>query len=416
MNRLDTNGQPPRTTSNPTTAEIKEARFEASKKVTYMGVLLDALLTLIKIFAGVMGHSAAMIAEGLHSSTDLISDFAILIGLHMAKKDADADHPYGHGKYEAVATLFLALALIGVALGIVLDAAHRIHDENLPTPEMIALYVALFSIVAKEVMFRYARRIGEKYDSKIIMATAWQHRADAVASLAALAGIAGAILGWPILDPIAAIAVAGFIAKVGGEFTVQALRELTDSTEAIDEDVRAQISQIMASLPEVKSIHLMKSRRLGGDILVEAHLVVQEDISVSEGHQVADKMRSHLFAEVKAITDVMIHIDTLTEQEEDQMPIYAGRRELQQRVEAILGDLPALDHLHAQTPHYTLRGINLDLQLVPARTASLEAIQAAADGLGHTLVQRYPDICKVTTSMPLVTVIPPEPSEPKEGR
>ncbi len=362
---------------------------------------LDATLTVIKILAGVMGHSAAMIAEGLHSSTDLISDFAVLIGLHMAKKDADADHPYGHGKYEAVATLFLALALIGVALGIVLDAAHRIHDGNLPTPEMIALYVALLSIAAKEAMFRYSRRIGVKYNAKIVLAAAWQHRADAVASLAALMGIAGAIMGWPILDPIAAIAVAGFIAKVGGEFTVQALRELTDSMEAIDQDVRGQITQILASLPEVKSIHMMKARRLGGDILVDAHLVVQEDISVSEGHQVAEKMRKHLFSEVKSITDAMIHIDTVTDQEEERMPIYAGRQVLQQRVDAVLGEFSELVRLEGLMPHYTLKGIGLDLTVMPAANRDLDAVRAAADALGRRLLQSHADLSEVTVHMQL---------------
>ncbi|MBF0629013.1 MAG: cation transporter [Magnetococcales bacterium] len=376
----------------------RDVRYNEAKKVTQVGTLGDTVLTFGKIIIGLMAGSAALVAEGLHSGADLLFDLVVLVGMKIARKKPDEGHPYGHGKFEGLITLLLAAILLMVAVGIVIDAVHRMGEENLVAPGQLAFWVAMISIGTKEALFQYTVRVGRKLKSNIIMANAWHHRADSISSFAAMLGIGGALMGYPILDPVAAIAVAFFVSKVGFEIGHKAVKELTDSTEAVDEEIREQINRIIHEIPEVISAHFVTPRQLGPDIIVDVHIVVPMHLTVSEGHQVAEKVKFGLLREVVSITEVVVHVDT-----EDDMvrnvPILATRQEI---LAWILSEMPTnqpIIRVIRLQPNYSHKGIHLDLVLQVNETCSLAEIHADAKKLCDRLLTSDKGIVEVRTSI-----------------
>ncbi|MBF0176300.1 MAG: cation transporter [Magnetococcales bacterium] len=348
--------------------EQKQERFAAAHRVTVLGVAVDFLLSIGKILAGLLGRSAAMVADGVHSLSDLIVDAAVLIGMHYAKKDADDAHPYGHGRYETLASQFIAVSLLLLAMGIFWDAAYRLGSPALQPPGMVALIAAILSIAAKEALYHYTLRVGKKYDARAIIANAQHHRSDVVSTLAALLGVGGAMLGYPILDPIAAIVVAMILAKTGWDLLKEAMDELTDSTRAIDDQIQHHITSLVEAIPEVHSAHFLSARRMGPDIRVDVHVVVDPFLSVSEGHQISEKVRISLLENVAAITEVLVHVDTVDDQVES-LPTLSDRTDLTKHVEEEIQNGDHFSRLESLTPHYTMEGIILDLVLVTTQNS-----------------------------------------------
>ncbi len=382
--------------------DVKNENYRAAVRVTQIGAGADTLLTLGKLAVGFLGNSAALVAEGLHSAADILFDLVVLIGMRIARKEVDADHPYGHGKYESLATLLLSLILLIVALGIVWDAVGRIQDHELEAPAAITLWIAAGSMVIKELLYQYTVREGRRIGSKIIVANAWHHRSDAIASFAALVGIAGALLGWPVLDPVAAIGVAFFVGKVGVEIAVEALRELTDASTAIDKEIHETIQRLINDHSEVQSAHLVKARRMGPDIMVDVHVVVDPFLSVSEGHQIADEVEKTLIREVPDITSVMVHVDISDEtaSESDMTEpverITHSRSQLRERIEGFGALEWPLREIHRVVPHYTAQGLVAEVFLVAAPEASMEQVSASAFRLGRRLHDTHRDYTNVS--------------------
>ncbi|HQC79376.1 MAG TPA: cation diffusion facilitator family transporter [Accumulibacter sp.] len=375
--------------------DVRQQNYKEAQKVTKVGTIADVLLTLAKLLIGFMSHSAALVAEGLHSAADVLFDLVVMIGMHLGRKEADDDHPYGHGKFESLATLLLAFILLGVAVGIALDAANRIKDPDLAPPEHLALWVAAGSMVVKEMLYRYTVGVGRRIGSNIIVANAWHHRSDSIASFAALLGIAGAIAGWPMLDPVAAIGVAYFVGKVGVEIATDSLKELTDSASAVVNEIRATITRLINEHPEVLSAHLVKARKLGPDILVDVHVVVDTFLSVTEGHQIADQVEKTLLREVTDITAVMVHVDTRDELADGEVAIYPNRRRLRERFDKHATLASPLVELLEVVPHYTADGVVAEVFVDAQANAGMAEVRESAMRLARQLHQSHEEVKKV---------------------
>lgn len=353
--------------------DAKDANYTLAKRVTQVGTAGDFLLTVLKIAIGVLANSAALVAEGLHSAADLLFDLVVLVGMKVARKTPDETHPYGHGKFEGLTSIVLAMLLLGVAVGIVFDAAERIQSETLHAPGQLAFWVALFSIVTKEALFHYTIRAGKKLKSNIMIANAWHHRADSISSFAALVGIGGALLGWPIMDPIAAVAVAFFVSKVSFEIGHEAIKELTDHAGSVDEEVRQNIEAIIRDHPEVNDIHTLRARRMGPDVICDMHLEVSPFLSVSEGHQVAAEVRSELLAAVQGLTEVIVHVDVENDWIDPNERIRGRAPRRQEMADHLAPLLPTGFSVHTLVPHYTAGGLIVEVTLALPAGAGLDA-------------------------------------------
>ncbi|MBF0184634.1 MAG: cation transporter [Magnetococcales bacterium] len=376
----------------------KDAHYAEAKRVTQVGTAGDTLLTFGKLIIGYWTGSAALIAEGFHSGADLLFDLVVLVGMKIARKKPDEDHPYGHGKYEGLISLLLAAILLMVAVGVVVDAVQRMKTGDLQAPGQMAFWAALISIVTKEALFHYTVRVGRKLKSNIIMANAWHHRADSISSLAALLGIGGALMGYPVLDPIAAIAVAFFVSKVGFEIGRDAIKELTDASDAVDEEIQLRIKELIHEIPEVLSAHFVTPRQLGPDIIVDVHVEVPLSLSVSEGHQVAELVRRNLLQHVDAITEVVVHVDTEDDMEQSVL-IHAGRKKLKSWVrKLLLPEQGVVELVHLQ-PHYSREGIHLDLVFAVDNARNWQEIQAEMERICQQLLESEHNIAEVRSSV-----------------
>jgi cation diffusion facilitator family transporter len=298
-------------------------RYREVRKVTLIGSLVDLLLGVAKILVGWVAHSQALIADGLHSLSDLATDFVVLYAAKHSHREADEDHPYGHGRIETLATVGLGLTLIAVAVGIGYAAVERMNaPELLLKPGMVALGVAVISVISKEAIYQYTRNAARRLRSNMLMANAWHSRSDAISSVVVIIGVAGAMMGHAYLDSVAAIAVAVMIAKIGFDLVRDSSRELIDT--ALEPRVIDNIREAVLSVDGVRALHMLRSRRSGGDALVDLHLQVDPRISVSEGHQIGDTVRRHLLDRIEEVTDVTVHIDPEDDEREspcDQLPL-----------------------------------------------------------------------------------------------
>jgi len=291
-----------------TKAYDAEQVLKLKSRVTYVGALVNIFLTIIKIGVGILGQSASLIADGIHSLSDLISDLFVIVAIKLGSREADHDHPYGHRRFETMATVLLGIGLVAVATGIAWDAVERLVDPTkLLSPTQETLGIAAVSILANEWLFHYTKRVGEMTRSKLLLANAWHHRSDAFSSVVVLVGIGAVLLGYPMADAVAAVLVAILIAKMGLGLVWESINELVDS--ALPEEMVRDIRKVIKQTPGVQSIHLIRTRRMGEDACVDTHIVVDARISVSEGHMIGDAVRDRLKTEFDDITDVLVHID-----------------------------------------------------------------------------------------------------------
>ncbi len=288
--------------------DIRTARRRATQRVTLVGAVVNLLLSVVKIAVGYWARSQALIADGIHSLSDLGSDLLIWWAAHHAAQGPDAEHPYGHGRYETAATLGLSAILGLVAGGIIFDAAERLLDaERLWQPAVPALYAALASVLAKEALYWYTIVVARRIRSGMLKANAWHHRSDAISSVVVLIGVGGTLLGYSWLDAAAAIVVGLMIAKVAWDLGWSAMQELVDT--ALEEEKVAQIRQVTEAVHGVRSLHMLRTRRQGHEALADVHVLVEPWVSVSEGHMISIAVEQAIKNAVDEISDVTVHVD-----------------------------------------------------------------------------------------------------------
>lgn len=283
-------------------------------RVTFLGSFVNLLLVVFKFIAGIVGHSAAMIADAVHSLSDFITDIIVIIFVAISGKPEDSDHSYGHGKYETLATAVIGIILFFVGVGILISGIKAIvgalQGEPLQAPSLLALIAAVISIVVKEALYHYTVKRGKALGSSSVVANAWHHRSDALSSIGTAIGIGGAVfLGeqWRILDPIAAVVVSIFIIKVAVELIKPCIDELVE--RSLPEEVEQRIHALILQSPQVSSPHHLRTRRIGSCIAIEVHIRMDGQISLSEAHQVASDIERRLKAEFGEKTHIGIHME-----------------------------------------------------------------------------------------------------------
>ena len=274
-------------------------------KVTWLGLGANLFLALAKGFIGIIANSSALIADAGHSVSDLLSDGITLWALRMAGVPKDKNHPYGHGKFETVGTFIIALLLLFTGIGVAWHVFSKMYAPEVPG--IIALWMAGIAIIIKEALFHVTRMVGRRSGSRVLLANAWHHRTDAISSVAALFGIAGAELGVTLMDPIAGMLVAGLIIKTGIDIGYQSIRELTDET--VDEEVIEELGKIMTGIEGVEHYHEMRVRRMGPHLLVDLHIQVDSMMSISSAHQVAERVRLGILEKLPVVNEVLVHVD-----------------------------------------------------------------------------------------------------------
>ena len=286
---------------------------DAGKRVTLVGVVVNTLLILLKFVAGIAGNSQALIADAVHSISDLFTDAVVLVGLRISHKPPDKTHHFGHARLETLASTIVGFALVATALYLGINASLTIYHHNEYHPTLLALSGAGLSIVLKEALYHYTIRIARRIKSQLIVANAWHHRSDALSSIAVFIGVGATLIepSWHILDAYAALLVSFFVVKVGLEILKDALREFTDT--APQPEVIGKIKQCALSVNGVYGTHDLRVRTSGGLYQMEIHIVVDGGLTVSEGHEIAKTVEECLIEDVGNFSRIIIHVDPETE-------------------------------------------------------------------------------------------------------
>ena len=282
-------------------------RATAASRSTWVSVAVNLLLTVSQITAGVLAKSQGLVADGIHSLSDLVADFGVLLASHHSQKEADEDHPYGHQRFETAASLVLGVLLLAVGVGMLWSAVRKLENpETVQQVHVIALWVAGGALVAKETLFRYMLAVAKRVKSSMLVANAWHARSDAASSLVVGLGITGNLMGYPILDPIAALIVGLMVARMGWSFGWDALHDLMD--RAVNEQEVAAITRTLLETPGVAAVHDVRTRKMGDMIVVDAHLEVDATISVEAGHDISVLARQRVLQRHRVL-NLMTHID-----------------------------------------------------------------------------------------------------------
>lgn len=279
--------------------------LRAKRRAAWAGAWLNGPLALVKILGGVVANSQALVADGVHSLSDLASDAAVLWALGHAHRPPDAEHPFGHGRFETLATLAVAAMLALAAAGILIDAGLRVIDPPEAAPGMLALWVAAGSIALKEGLYHYTRAVARRTGSAMMLANAWHHRSDAISSVVALAGIGAAMAGVPGMDALAAAVIAVMLARIAWRFGRPAVAELVDAVP--DPALPGAISAALAMIPGVRDVHDLRLRQTGSAVQADVHLGLDPDLTLSEAHRLCEAARARVRAEVPAVDEIVIH-------------------------------------------------------------------------------------------------------------
>jgi len=328
-----------------------QQRHHAINQVTLWGVFVNLLLSVTKLAGGFIGQSQALIADGLHSLSDLASDAMVFIAAKHASEEADEEHPYGHARFETIATVALAILLVIVGLGIAYDAiVSLVTDKTIVKPDLFTLWIAAFSILSNEGLYHYTRQVGTRIRSNLLLANAWHHRSDAVSSIVVLVGIAGTQLNMPKLDAYAAIVVAVMIARIGFKLGYDSVQELVDAS--LEPDLVDEIRQKILSHEGVRELHMLRTRRLGHHAHVDVHILVAPRLSVSEGHHISETVEEMLIDSFDSINDVTVHIDPEDDEQEASSMHLPLRGELVDALKLEWSTIPELDAIDDITLHY----------------------------------------------------------------
>ena len=301
------------------TAATAADRAAAASRSTWVSVVVNTVLTAAQIAIGLVTKSQGLVADGIHSLSDLISDFVVLVANHHSQKEADDDHPYGHQRFETAASLALGMLLLAVGVGMLWSAFVKIQaPHTLPDIHVAALWTALAALVAKELLFRYMLAVAKRVKSSMLVANAWHARSDAASSLVVALGIVGNLAGYPILDPIAALIVGGMVGKMGWDFAWDALHDLMD--RSADEAEVEAIRETILATPGVLGAHDLRTRKMGDMVVAEAHVEVEASQTVEAGHEIAVEVRARVLRRHRVL-NLMVHIDPAQRPDRDHAPL-----------------------------------------------------------------------------------------------
>ncbi len=342
------------------------------QRVVLRGLFINVVLATGQLVVGVLGRSAALVADGFHTLSDLLSDTLVLAAAHFGAQAADEDHPYGHARIETAGTFGLSLVLVGAGVGIALHAAAALGAPGqLARPDFLALAMALAAIGIKEGLFRYMRRAGSRLQSELLHANAWHYRTDVFSSIVVAVGVAGSMMGVRDLDSVAAIGVAILIVRMGAMLGWQAMRELVDT--GLEAEKLERIRRVILSIDGVRTLHLLRTRRAGGRAFVDVHILVDGAISVSEGHQISEMVRVALMRHVSNIADVVVHIDSEDDEHAATNARLPLRAEILKRLDHYFAGIEAARAIDSVVLHYLCGRIAVELHL------SLDLAPTAAD-------------------------------------
>ena len=297
-------------------------RAAAASRSTWVSVVVNLCLTVVQITVGLLAKSQGLVADGIHSLSDLVADFVVLFAGHHSKKDADEDHPYGHQRFETAASLVLGLLLLAVGVGMLWSAVRKLEEPaSVPQVHAMALWVAGGALIAKETLFRYMLAVAKRVKSGMLVANAWHARSDAASSLVVGLGLIGNLAGYPILDPIAALIVGFMVAKMGWEFGWDAMHDLMD--RAIDEEEVTAIRLTLSETPGVIGVHDVRTRKMGDMVVVDAHIEVDAAITVEAGHDIAVEARQRVLQRHRVL-NLMTHVDPWQRPDMDHAVAAAG--------------------------------------------------------------------------------------------
>ncbi len=317
-----------------------QARAAEAQRATWASVAVNLVMTAVQLIIGWLAHSQSLVAHGIHSFSDLLSDFLVIYASRQSAHPADEKHPYGHARFETAATLILGVSLALIGGGILWESGMRLqHIDALPTISMSALWTAIATVVSKELLYRYLIRVGERMRSQLLIANAMHTRADAASALVVVVGIGGAMLGWGFLDLLAAALMGFMILRMGGELALGAIRELIDT--GLDNTQVEAIRRTLLATPGVLGLHQLRTRRMAHQALVDAHVQVDSRISVTEGHRIAEAARAAVLKEHPEVLDVLVHIDPEDDTENSPLARLLPSREiLLDELQPVLANLP----------------------------------------------------------------------------
>ena len=353
-------------------------RYQETQKSTWVSVGINLVLTALQLVVGYFGRSQALMADGLHSLSDLLSDFLVLYANRESNRSADAAHPYGHARIETAATFILGTVLVGLGFALLWSAGIKLQNPAAIQPVHVAtLYIAMLTLVSKELLYRYLMAVAKKLRSQLLAANAWHSRSDAASSLVVVVGIGGNLLGYRFLDLIAAVLVAFMIVHMGWKMAYHALSDLIDT--ALDAESVAKIRATISNTPGVLGLHELRTRKMGDQALVDAHILVDPRISVSEGHHIAERARKRVL-DTHEVLDVMVHIDPEDDDLVTPSAHLPGRDELIAHLQAVLPDgLPTPERI---VLHYLDGQVEAELfmpEAVYQQTAKMDQLRQALD-------------------------------------
>ena len=290
---------------------VSENEFEkVANKVSFITIVQNVLLSVFKLFAGIFAHSNAMISDAVHSASDVFSTIIVIIGVKLASKKSDKEHPYGHERLECVAAIVLSIVLLYTGIKIGSQAVKDIIGgdyQNLQKPGMLALVAAVVSIVTKEIMYWYTRHYAKKIDSSALMADAWHHRSDALSSVGALVGIGGAMMGFPIMDSVASIVIFVFIAKAAYDIFKDAMDKMVD--HSCDDETEKEMRDFVLAQKEVLSVDLLHTRIFGNKIYVDVEIGVNGSYTLRQAHEIAEEVHEGIEKNFPKVKHVMVHVN-----------------------------------------------------------------------------------------------------------
>ncbi len=360
-----------------------DVRYKDIQKVTIVGAVANIVLSILKILGGWFGSSHALVADGIHSLSDLATDAVVLLAAKHGAEDADEEHPYGHGRIETLATVVLGAVLIMVALGIGYDAIRRLFDpQSLPMPGMLALIAAIVSVLVKEALYHYTVAVAKRHRANLLRANAWHHRSDAISSVIVVIGVIGSMAGLAYLDGIASVVVAFMVAKIGWDLGWNSVHELVD--RGLEQEEVAAIRAKIMEVDGVKAMHDLRTRLMGGNAFVDVDILVDATLTVSEGHRISAEVLKRLHSEIDEVVDVTVHIDP----EDDETGAVSSdvpmRSEMVQRLTSHWNSIPGAENISSIALHYFAGKVRVEARVSLSHMTSLNDAKRFAQEMAET--------------------------------
>ncbi|WP_024326637.1 cation diffusion facilitator family transporter [Thioalkalivibrio sp. AKL19] len=374
----------PHANAEPTVTAANGQRYRDTRRVTLVGATVNSVLAVAQLLSGWLLNSQALVADGVHTLSDLVTDGVVLFAARKASASPDQDHPYGHARIETLATVIVGVFLAFAGLGIAWAAGSRlVEPEAMTGPANMAIFFAALTLVAKEGLYQYTHRVAKRLRSRMLDANAWHHRTDAISSLFVLVGVGAAVAGFPWADALAALIVALFILHIAGRLIVRAAAELIDT--GLEPEKVDRIHRTITDVPGVKDAHMLRTRRHGSDVVADVHIQVAPMISVSEGHRIADAVFHAVTDEHDRINDITVHVDPENDAEQARSSALPLRPTLVEALREAWADTPELDAVEHLSLHYLGGRVHMTVTLrLDGATASAD-LEARAQALADRL-------------------------------